>query len=65
MRMPPGRKDCPDRSAECHTTCAAYKEFRAKCDEDIKERRKETMLNDNPHIRRIMRENEMRQKRGR
>lgn len=32
------KKDCPDRSADCHCHCEKYKEYRAECDTEMKER---------------------------
>lgn len=29
----PCKRDCPDRSAECHGSCEKYREFKAKMDE--------------------------------
>lgn len=38
-RVPPEcKRDCPNRSWDCHTKCETYAKYRAKCDEEIKKR---------------------------
>ena len=32
------RKDCPDRTFDCHGKCKKYAEYRADCDEQIQQR---------------------------
>lgn len=44
-RVPPGcDRDCPKRSWDCHTKCKTYADYRAKCDEEIKNRSLERVV---------------------
>jgi hypothetical protein len=38
-RVPPEcKRDCPNRSWDCHPKCDIYIKYRAKCDEEMKKR---------------------------
>ena len=39
-------KDCPEREFDCHARCEKYAKYRAECDEQIRERLRESELND-------------------
>ena len=32
------KRDCPDRSWDCHAKCKTYAEYRAKCDAEMEKR---------------------------
>lgn len=38
------KRDCPDRSYDCHGKCEKYKTFREQCDEAMIERFKKAQL---------------------
>lgn len=40
------KKDCPDRAFDCHPKCEKYAKYRAKCDEQMRERKREADLNE-------------------
>ena len=38
------KKECPDRTFDCHAKCEKYKEYRERCDAEIVDRNKKTKL---------------------
>lgn len=48
MHKSPCYRDCPERNAECHTTCEKYKQYKDKCNAEMEKRMKQTAATPDP-----------------
>lgn len=61
----PCTPDCPERSAECHGACQAYRQYRARLDEQCAQRRQKAEIGGSVTRERAYRRNLKNQMQGR